>query len=236
MRFLLVGVAAVALMGCTPSVPDSGAGVVDKGRGVGFDDAAYRQARDAQLEGRGGPTTVPGPVDVQATTLDDAAERNAAGSAAAANSGQAPVDASPSNPAPSVVRNAAGISGENDFNAVSSQRDIQADADLLARNRAQYSVVTPTDLPKREGTNRPNIVQYALKTTNPVGTALYKRSSFRADAKYQRACGGYASADLAQEDFLANGGPQKDRKGVDPDGDGFACTWSPAPFRAVRGG
>ena len=46
--------------------------------------------------------------------------------------------------------------------------------------------------------------------------------------------GGWAEADdVAQEAFLAQGGPQSDRKGLDPDGDGFACDWDPRPFRAA---
>lgn len=221
MRIFLCGVALVALANCTHSVPDSAAGVVDTGQGVGFgnyDD--YRDAREAQLNG-----------DPAASSTDDIARQ----AAAALNSGEAPVNASPSNPAPEVVENARGISGENDFNAVSAQRDIQADAALIAQNRAQYQVIQPTDLPARPGSSRPNIVAYALQTTNPVGTPLYNRSSFRAETKYAQSCGSFASADLAQEEFLALGGPERDRKGMDPDGDGYACGWNPAPFRAARG-
>jgi len=29
------------------------------------------------------------------------------------------------------------------------------------------------------------------------------------------------------------GGPKMDPKGIDPDGDGFACYWDPKPFRSV---
>ena len=43
----------------------------------------------------------------------------------------------------------------------------------------------------------------------------------------------YASPDKAQQDFLAKGGPDRDRLGVDPDGDGFACSWDPRPFRTA---
>ncbi|MDJ0821889.1 MAG: hypothetical protein QNJ09_08795 [Paracoccaceae bacterium] len=237
MRYLSCAVAALALAACAPTVPDSGAG-------VGFDRLdQQRLQRDAVLEGRD-VTTVPGPIDVQATPLDadgqpapgaaQAANTPADQIAADANSGVVPLQASPSNPAPPVVTNAAGISGENDFAAVSDQRDIQADAALIARNRAQYQVIAPTDLPTRPGTNQPNIVEYALRTTNDVGTPLYRRG-FTSESRYQRACAGYASSDLAQEAFLARGGPERDRLGLDPDGDGFACGWNPAPFRAVRG-
>ncbi|MEO0863218.1 MAG: hypothetical protein AAFY39_01310, partial [Pseudomonadota bacterium] len=50
--FLSMG-AVAALAACQPAVPDSGAGFVDPGRGVGFDDPstlAAREARRAQLE------------------------------------------------------------------------------------------------------------------------------------------------------------------------------------------
>ncbi|EBA09922.1 hypothetical protein SSE37_08938 [Sagittula stellata E-37] len=228
--------AALALTACTTSVPDSAAGVVDPGQGVGFNNYdTYRAEREAQLNGTTGQSgVITPPAAVQSGTLDpqDAA---AARQAAALNSGQAPIDASPSNPAPQIVENSAGISGENDFNAVSAQRDIAADAALIQQNRAQYQVIQPTDLPTRPGTNRPNIVEYALRTTNPVGTTLYKRSSLRAETRYQNSCGSFASPDLAQEEFLALGGPEKDRKGMDPDGDGYACGWNPAPFRAAKG-
>jgi hypothetical protein len=43
--------------------------------------------------------------------------------------------------------------------------------------------------------------------------------------------GDVPSDDLAQEAFLSEGGPERDRLGVDPDGDGFACRWDPTPFR-----
>lgn len=227
MKVLLIcGAAALALGACTTSVPDSGAG-------VGFGDydsyQAQQAARDAQLEGR---STVPAPSDVQSSTLGNP-DPVIAGAEAALN-GTGPVQASPSNPAPQVVENAAGISNENSFDAVSSERDIQADAQLIAQNRAQYQVIQPTALPSRSGSDGPNIVAYALRTDNPVGTPLYSRSRFASAEKAQRACAGYASSDLAQEAFLAAGGPERDRQNLDPDGDGFACGWNPAPFRAVR--
>ena len=47
-------------------------------------------------------------------------------------------------------------------------------------------------------------------------------------------CGRFRDADAAQRAFLAGGGPQADRYGIDPDGDGFACKWDPAPYRALN--
>lgn len=224
----------LSLVACTTSrVPDSAAGVVDTGQGVGFGDYdQYRATREAQLNSGNATTAATTASAAIATDNGDAIARQAA---AALNSGQAPVDASPSNPAPQVVESSNGISGENDFSAVSAQRDIAADKAMIAQNRAQYQVIQPTDLPMRPGTNRPNIVEYALRTTNPVGTSLYKRSGFRAETKFAQSCGSFASADLAQEEFLALGGPERDRKGMDPDGDGYACSWNPAPFRSAKG-
>ena len=224
-RVLLMGVALAALAGCDPQIPDSAAG-------VGFSNYdAYDEAqreRDAALAGR---QTVPGAVSVTEIPLDamDA-------EATAQNSGQVPVNASPANAAPQLVTGATGISQENDFSAVSGQRTIQDDAALIAQNRAQYQVIQPTDLPTRPGDEGPNIVAYALQTTNPVGAALYKRGGFNAQARFARNCAGYVTSDQAQIDFLSRGGPQRDRLGLDPDGDGFACSWDPTPFRAARGG
>lgn len=121
------------------------------------------------------------------------------------------------------------ISDEQDFAAVSERETIESDAERLARNRAQYTVIQPTAVPERTETG-PNIVQYALSTTHNPGTQMYSRSSIRFTDP-QAACARYASPDLAQQAFLEAGGPDRDRKGLDPDGDGYACTWDPRPFR-----
>ncbi|KNG92561.1 hypothetical protein [Pseudaestuariivita atlantica] len=223
-RIFLCGAALVALAACQPAVPDSGAG-------VGFDRMdAERRARDAQLQ-RGLPSAQP----VQTTTLDaavDQAERDADARARAANSGEAPLDASPANPAPG---GNAGISNENDFNVVSNQRSIEADAARVRANASQYQVIAPTAVPSRSGKSGPNIVEYALSTSHPKGQAIYRRVGINLQSKSRRNCAGFASPDEAQIEFLRNGGPQKDRAALDPDGDGYACGWDPAPFRAVRG-
>ncbi|KMK67696.1 hypothetical protein [Puniceibacterium sp. IMCC21224] len=221
---LLCGVAGLMLAGCAPTVPDSGAG-------VGFGDYGdYQARREAELLGQ-----APSRVSTESSGVGVNADAIAAANAAIENSGNAPINASPLNPAPEVVTNAAGMSEENNFDAVSNERSIGDDAALIARNSAQYQVIQPTALPSRSGNSGPNIVEYALKTSNPRGTSVYSRSSFGSEAKTQRNCAVYASADLAQEAFLENGGPSKDRKALDPDGDGYACGWDPAPFRAVRG-
>jgi hypothetical protein len=164
-------------------------------------------------------------------TADDIARETAAALAAAqANSGQLPLEASPSNPAPRVVSNP-GISDENDFQAVSSRQSIESDAARLAALRAQRQEVQPTALPRRSNGDQPNIVRYALETSNPRGQRIYRRVGLNLEARAQRNCAGYASADQAQLAFLSKGGPQRDRLNLDPDGDGYACAWDPTPFR-----
>lgn len=128
-----------------------------------------------------------------------------------------------------MVHNNTGISDEQDFDAVAQRETIESDAERLARNRAQYTVIQPTAVPERTETG-PNIVQYALSTTHNPGTQIYARSSLRFTDP-MAACARYASPDLAQQAFLAAGGPERDRRGLDPDGDGFACDWDPRPFR-----
>jgi hypothetical protein len=246
MRLILCGTALVALAACAPEVPDSASG-------AGFENySTYSQkqaARDAQLS----TSALPLPLAVSTETLSSAApaapigtaeaiaateeieaEALASATAAALNSGRVPLEASPSNPPPAVV-NAAGISEETNFSAVSAQRSIQDDAARRETLKSQYQVIQPTALPTRSGSTGPNIVEFALSTSNAVGTPLYKRLGIAAAQRYDRNCAKYPSADLAQQDFLARGGPKTDRMGLDPDGDGFACSWNPEPFRKVRG-
>ena len=98
--------------------------------------------------------------------------------------------------------------------------------------RAQYVVVQPGALPQRPGDTGPNIVEYALATTHPPGVQMHtRRSLVRKDPLV--ACARFTSPDLAQEEFLRSGGPERDRLGLDPDGDGFACDWDPRPFRTA---
>ena len=220
MRYFLGGLALIGLAACDASIPESG---------VGFGDYAdYRRqqaAREAALAGNPLPAplavseeqlepsrtgvsgTVPAaPAPGENKTGENEAERIAAATAAALNSGQTPVQASPQNPAPAQP-NSPGISSENDFGAVSAERSIESDAERLAQNRAQYQVIQPTALPSRDGAGVPNIVEYALNSTNPVGNPIYRRVGIGLESKNARNCAKYASPDRAQEAFLANGGP-----------------------------
>ncbi|SDF54965.1 hypothetical protein [Sulfitobacter delicatus] len=233
-RTLLAITAGGLLAACQPAIPDSG-------RGVGFGDSnfeAEQRARDAALAGNNIDSAIAATTPATTPVPDDGSpEATAAETArvlAATRPGGAPVQASPSNPAPAVV-NAVGISNENNFDAVSDQRSIEADAARVAANRAQYQVVQPEALPERTDSG-PNIVAYALQTKQSVGQKLYSRIGFNKARKYERACSQYGHADQAQIAFLAAGGPEKDRNGMDPDGDGFACDWDPTPFRRAAQG
>ena len=239
----------MALSACSPTVPDSGA--PDRGTGVGFGDyKEYQRQREATLTGQALPPAsavsseplapATGGAPLSASTApngagaDLAAETRAALAGGTQVAGTEPIQASPANPAPEAV-NPLGISRENDFDAVGAQRSIESDKARIEQNRAQYTQVQPTELPKRQGTG-PNIVAFALETNHPVGQQVYKRSSFANEGRYTRNCGKYPSPDMAQTDFLKSGGPERDRMGIDPDGDGYACSWDPRPFRKAAGG
>ena len=127
-----------------------------------------------------------------------------------------------------------GISDEQDFQAVSSRETIESDAARIAANKAQYQQVEPTALPSRPGGAHTSIVSYTLNTSNVVGQSQYKRIGFGGQKRFDRNCLRYGSPDLAQQAFLNAGGPKRDKYGIDPDGDGFACAWNPAPFRNAR--
>ncbi len=126
------------------------------------------------------------------------------------------------------------ISDEQDFEAVSSRETIESDRDRLQRQRDALQVVEPEDLPSRPDGSEPNIVAYALSTTNEVGEPVYGRSGRFDEARHNRACARYGWTDRAQAAFLEAGGPERDWRGLDPDGDGFACDWDPGPFRIAR--
>lgn len=240
MRFaVVVAILPLALAACNSSVPDSGAG-------VGFRDYdAYVRDRDANA-GRPQPIVTPGFSTDNIGAAIDRADGGAGGMSrptTAAVIGAAPLAQPqsgnrPRGNAPAGIRvesgemahNNKGISDENDFKAVSGRETIASDKARIEQNRAQYQVIQPGALPVRPGDVGPNIVDYAIATSNPVGAQLYKRSGFSVTSAASK-CSAYASPDLAQEAFLSKGGPEKDRLGIDPDGDGYACAWDPSPFR-----
>ena len=185
--------------------------------GVDVPNSAYvpaqdQQLRDAEFAG------LPAPIEVLETLPNEIVPEVEEESAA--------------NTAPLPAPNNPGLSDEQDFGAVSDRQSIESDAERLERNRALYTLIEPTEVPIRPGTDIPNIVAYAIKTSNPIGQPLYLRP-FKSQNRSLWNCAKYVSDAAAQEAFLKAGGPERDRYGLDPDGDGFACRWDPTPFRAV---
>lgn len=209
MMRILTSAAVLALAACNPPPPD------DVASGVGFGPYApletERLARDEALSGATSGEPVISTETVDGVGLTELASN-----------------------APEVTVNNPGISDTNDFEAVSGRETIEDNAERLAAQRQAYQVIQPKALPTRSGSGRPNIVEYALGTRHPVGEPIWKRTGSVSTKRFNENCGRYASADLAQEDFLARGGPRSDRRGLDPDGDGYACYWDPTPFRAAQ--
>jgi hypothetical protein len=101
----------------------------------------------------------------------------------------------------------------------------------LAEARSQLVVVQPGPLPNR--VDGVNVALYAKQSTNALGQAIYPRSVGARVAGVGN-CGRFRDPDAAQRAFLSGGGPERDRYGIDPDGDGFACSFNPAVYRALN--
>lgn len=222
--------AVLAMAACTPTTTDGGPG-------VGFAD--YNSYIRGAQPGPAGTLPPPPPTGVFDPAAASAALDRADGVVPPT---ELPVvtdsTTRPRGGAPAGIKEESGevsnlgISDEQDFAAVSGRETIESDAERIARNRSEYVIVQPKDLPQRSGDTGPNIVEFALATTHAPGVQMFKRSGLGLrDAN--AACGKYASPDKAQQEFLAKGGPERDRLGVDPDGDGFACAWDPRAFRTA---
>ncbi len=244
-KLWMIGAALAALAACNDAIPAS--------NGPGFSDPIEweRAQREAALTGAEvstQPLVPPGadPLAAPATSTTTATATGTPRAGTIVSTGITPesssdgqaiyirsggVEASPSNAAP-VLYNHPGLSDEQDFQAVSSRETIESDAERRAALAAQYEVVQPTALPTRTSTG-PNIVEYALSAPNQLGQEWYSRFILSGEGRYRRNCAKYTSADEAQRDFLARGGPDRDPRGIDPDGDGFACSWDPAPYIAA---
>ena len=100
---------------------------------------------------------------------------------------------------------------------------------LVERDFVPQVQVSEAEL--HQGAGGPNLFVYALSTQHSVGETRYNRSHPLRWRRWEAACAQFPSQDLAQEAFLAAGGPENDPNHLDPDGDGFACWWDPSPFR-----
>lgn len=220
------------LAACDPAVPDSGAG-------VGFGTySEYQARREAELIANGEGRSAASATSATSAAASDISDEALAAIGQSQTSVGEPSDPTgqfASAPISAGVENGAGISAENDFEAVASERSIAQDAARVAANREIYQTVTPTSIPDRPSGTGTSLVQFALSTSNSVGQPIYSRLTLGAEARALRNCAKYPSPDLAQDAFLAGGGPQRNVKGLDPDGDGFACSWDPRPFRLAAG-
>lgn len=123
------------------------------------------------------------------------------------------------------------ISDEQDFEAVSARETIESDRARLDQQRAQYQVVSVDSVPDASVRSGPNVIEYALRTNHPVGAQQHRRLNPLRWRRWENNCLRYHNQDAAQEAFLAAGGPERDPNHLDPDGDGYACWWDPAPYR-----
>lgn len=236
--------AVLALAACEPPVPDSGA------RGAGFETPdQFAQRREAELTtGIRAPQTILPPTTVPATEAEQLASETRAILGGGGTAAPAPVQtASLGDPEPlptaaqppasvnpaalELNRDNPALSREQDFGAVSAERSIQDDAARVSAARQQYQLVQPTEL-ERPDDNGPNIIAYAIERARPIGASgTYRRAVLASSRRSEQKCEGYRTADVAQEEFLSAGGPDRDRLNLDPDGDGNACAWDPAVFR-----
>ena len=242
MRAPFLMLLAFGLAACQPRVPESGPGVGFEGYNSYIHNSTA--GIPATQPAAGGPiATAPTEFSTDAAASAIAAAEAGTTTAATTTPPLGPMALSADRPrgnAPAGIQETTsemnyvtgGVSDEQDFNAVKSRESIESDKARIEANRGQYVVVQPGALPQRPGETGPNIAEYAIATNNPVGVPLYNRPSFYL-TNPQKACLKFSSPDLAQQAFLAAGGPQKDSKALDPDGDGFACDWDPRPFRTA---
>jgi len=123
------------------------------------------------------------------------------------------------------------ISDTQDFAALTEKETIASDKARLKAQREQFVAIAPTALPTRRA--GANVAEYALKSTNKLGEKIYRRSAFSRMGASGRSCSQFKLPDDAQASFLSKGGPQRDPGNLDPDGDGFACDWSPETYRRL---
>jgi hypothetical protein len=252
----LAGAAIALLAACDTSTPYSN--VIDAtGRGVGFSDYAQymraqeelsriRRAESTQARGvQAPPPGAPQFAGQQPASIGQEAVAAVRGStqpqgqpspagfpvaqqsAGAPLSGMAPAQTAAPNQFASASPQATGVS-EQQFTPQpfgTAQPDRLIERDFVPQVR-----VSDAELGQGAG-NTPNLFVYALSTQHAVGQARYNRNHPLRWRRWEAACAQFGSQDLAQEAFLAAGGPERDPNHLDPDGDGFACWWDPAPFR-----
>lgn len=222
---LLIGLLAAC---ATPAHlrPQDGTGFGPGATGYGAPAPSYPAA----------PTAAPVAGGIPSSEINSALFGSAAvpGAVPTAPAPVAPAAMAAATPALPVAPGSAGISDEQDFNAVSSRETIESDKARIEANKAHYQQIAPAALPERTGEAVSPVVAYVLNAPNGLGEAIYDRRAVKPDA-YQKACQRYPTAEAAQAAFLKSGGPKRDGKKLDPDGDGYACDFDPTPFRQAAG-
>ena len=124
------------------------------------------------------------------------------------------------------------LSDEQDFEAVAERETVESDAERIRSQKADLTIYRPEDIPENIGTA--SVAQYALSTTHEVGSKIYSRfGSILTKRTLPKRCAAFSGDYEAQQAFLDAGGPDKDKLLLDPDGDGFACGWTPAVYRSM---
>lgn len=243
--------AALVLSGCDTSPPYSN--VIDRtGGGVGFSDyAQYMRAQEelsrirrqeaAQAQA-GGQATAPRFAHVPpAQQAPQSSGQDVGRDAVAAVRGSAqtftqetpqPQMASAEEPQSQQTASASpapSSAGVSDQGFTPQPFGTPAQNRVVTRDHVPQVRVSPDEL--GSGQDGPNLFVYALSTRHNVGEQRYSRRHPLRWQRWEAACSQFATQDLAQEAFLAAGGPERDPNHLDPDGDGFACWWDPTPFR-----
>lgn len=240
------------LAACETSAPYSN--VIDTtGRGVGFSDYAQylraqeelsrirrseaTQARGVQSAPQGAPQFAP--QTAQPSTIGQEAVAAVRGAPQAAAqpfpigqqqpAAQAPVQTAALGAIPQQSAPAPGAAGVSEQAYTPQPFGTPQQNRLVERDFVPQVHVSEAEL--LQGSSGPNLFVYALSAQHNVGEARYNRSHPLRWRRWESACAQYPSQDLAQEAFLAAGGPTNDPNHLDPDGDGYACWWDPAPFR-----
>jgi hypothetical protein len=202
-KHLSVSVALLALLASCGGTTTNEAGYFDS---LTPDPAAFERSRQEELLRQA----------EAAEALDPTADATA--TEGMPTSGEVPTALAGNNPS---------ISQTQDFTTITQRETIESDSEKLAALAESYEVIQPTALPTRK--NDVNIAAYAINQTNQLGNRIYIR-----DRSAQSNCFAFANdPDEAQRVFLANGGPKRDSRNLDPDGDGFACKWDPATYRKL---
>lgn len=124
------------------------------------------------------------------------------------------------------------MSDEQDFEAVSVRETIESDARRRQNQQRRLLVFQPSELPAKPG--EASVAHFALSVTHEPGTKVYPRlGALFGSMSHEERCAAYPDDEAAQLAFLDAGGPSADKLGVDPDGDGFACGWTPSIYRSM---